>query len=305
MSSVKKNARGQGQRNPYVQAYLVLYNLVQFVGWLRIAVGVVLFMVQGTGARRLHYMFIETLLERVRPIVAAIAPHSYSEYPSVVGTVLRRASLMHAYLGPLILIFQTLQALEFFHALFGFVKTSPLVTLVQVTSRLVVLWAVVEPYPAAAKSPVFALMAAAWAYSEVARYPFYVNELLESQSYMALWPRYSFFVLLYPIGATCEMLLIWSTLPDTAAWPWVDATGWSTRDLLLLAALPLYIPGLIYLYTRMLAARRRVLGDDFVGTKARTALEEKRAAYLARFRKLNEKKFQEQEDREINASLQE
>ena len=58
-------------------------------------------------------------------------------------------------------------------------------------------------------------------------------------------------------------------------------SAWSLRDLFFLAVIPLYGPGLIMLYSRLLASRRKVLGNDFIGSKGR---EEMRKIHEAKLR---------------------
>ena len=265
-----------------VRAYLVTYNLVCFLGWLRILIGIIQFMVQGSQSRPIMYNWSLELLERVRPLMVTIAPPSYRDWPFPVNVVLQRASGMHAYVGSAVLVMQSTAVLEVVHALLGWVKANPMVVAMQVASRVLILWFVSEQYQAAATSPFYALMVFAWSLSEVARYPFYVNQLLDSQSYMALWARYSMFTVLFPLGVLGEVQLIWASLPTHQPWPWVDPRGWSLRDLTFLAVLPTYAPGLYILYTGLLATRRKVLGNDFLGTKARDELRRRQAEHFAK-----------------------
>ena len=250
-----------------VRYYLVAYNLVSFAGWLRILLALVIFIVQGKHSFRPLPAAIDNLLQYVRPVVAAVAPPAFSDVPEPFGTILRRATMIHGQIGSLVLVFQSLAVLEILHAVVGWVPANPFVVAVQVFSRVSVLWYVAEAYPAAAKSPYYALMVFAWSFSEVARYPFYVNQLLDTQSYIALWNRYTWFLVLYPLGVLGEIRVILASLP--AQWPWVSADGWTPRDLFFLALLPLYIPDLFMLYTRLLAQRRKVLGSNFAGSKGR------------------------------------
>lgn len=297
------NAKTQAPpQKSFLTFYLVVYNLFQFVGWMRISIGVVLYLVQGSSARRMVFASLAKFVQQYTPDRIASPAVSFAKHHPLVATLLTRMSETHAYIGPLVLVFQSLALLEVVHAALGWVKSNPLVVLIQIGSRLAVLWGVAETYEAAATSPYYTVMVFAWALSEVGRYPFYVNQLLDSPSYLALWMRYSLFIVLYPLGVLGEMQLIWASLPHDRAWPWVDAAGWSVRDLVFLAVLPLYIPGLFFLYTRLLASRRKVLGDDLVGSKGRIAVQQKRDAYLARFRRLNDKNVQAQEDAEINQS---
>lgn len=282
--------------------YLVVYNLLSFVGWLRVFIGVVLYMVHGSAARSMVYDSVREFVHKYTPQAIASPSLSFAQHHPYFATVLQRMTEVHDYIGPLVVLVQSLAVLEVVHSAFGWVKTNPLVTAVQVASRLIIVWGVSEQYRAAATSPYYAVMVFAWSLSEVARYPFYVNQLLGSPSYMALWARYSFFIVLYPMGVLGEMQLIWASLPHHLAWPWVDATGWSVRDLVFLALLPVYIPGLFYLYTRLLASRRKVLGSDFAGSKGKAAVKQHRDEYLGRFRKLHDKNAVAAEEKEINAS---
>lgn len=271
-----------------VKAYLVAYNLVSFMLWLRIACGIVLYMVNGESSRQVTFSWVRALTTSVFTDKVTSAAPIFTKYPAAAQVILQRAATMYDYIGPMVTFVQSLAVLEVVHAALGWVKSNVLVTGVQVASRIIVAWLIAEKYEASAHSPFYALMVLAWSLSEVARYPFYVNQILESPSYMATWARYSFFVVLYPLGVLGEMSLIWASLP-TDQMPWQDMSGWSVRDLAFLALLPVYIPGLFMLYTRLLASRRKVLGNDFAGTKARRAIEEHQKAKFGKTRRLHEK----------------
>ncbi|WFD36017.1 very-long-chain (3R)-3-hydroxyacyl-CoA dehydratase [Malassezia cuniculi] len=268
-----------------VRFYLVAYNLLNFAGWLRIFIAVIIFMVRGQPSFKPLHSAIEGLLENFRPVIAAIAPPAFYNVSEPIATILRRATLMHGHIGSLVLVFQSLAILEVVHALIGWVAANPVIVAIQVFSRLAVLWAVVEKYTAAAHSPYYALLIFAWSFSEIARYPFYVNQLMDSPSYMALWGRYTWFIVLYPIGVLSEIKLILLTLPFNGQWPWVDSTGWTNRDWFFLCLIPLYVPGLFILYTRLLAQRSKVLGNDFVGSKAVEAMRKREQEFNARLRR--------------------
>ncbi|WFD42551.1 very-long-chain (3R)-3-hydroxyacyl-CoA dehydratase [Malassezia psittaci] len=283
--------------------YLVVYNLLQFVGWLRIFIGLNLYLLHGSSARKMVLDSVKDFVTKYTPEVIASSSVSFAQHHPYIQVVLDRMSSVHEYIGPLVVIFQSLAVLEVVHAAFGWVKASPVVVAIQVASRLIVLWLVTEKYHSAATSPYYAVMVFAWSLSEVARYPFYVTQVLNTYSYMSMWMRYSFFIVLYPMGVLGEMQSIWATLPHDLPWPWVDASGWSMRDLAFLFLLPVYVPGLFYLYTRLLASRRKVLGNDFVGSKGKAFVKKHRDEYLARFNKLNDKSHAALEEKEINASM--
>ena len=156
--------------------------------------------------------------------------------------MLKRASSLHDYVAPLLLFTQSLAVLEVVHVAIGIVKSNLVLTTVQVILSLLNVWLVSVKYAASAYWTFYATLVLAWSLSEVARYPFYVNQLLNTPSFMALWARYSFFIVLYPIGVMSEVMLIWNSLPHDAPWPWQDASAWSLRDLVFLGTLVRYPP---------------------------------------------------------------
>lgn len=161
---------------------------------------------------------------------------------------------------------QTLAVMEVLHAATGLVPSAVGTTIVQVASRLVVLWAVVAAVPAAQTSPFFALMASSWAAVEVPRYAYLGARVLGVELAPLKWARYSLFAVLYPSGITGEVGSI------VAALPFFDASGALSVALpnaanfvyshafALRAVLALvYPPGSWLMYTHMLAQRRKNL----------------------------------------------
>ena len=59
-------------------------------------------------------------------------------------------------------------------------------------------------------------MVLAWSVTEVIRYSTYATNLLGFQPYVLLWLRYSLFWVLYPIGASSEAFVNYSTFPSTS-----------------------------------------------------------------------------------------
>ena len=264
-----------------VKFYLLFYNLLSFALWLRVFLGSVLYLCRGASARKIMSPWLANSIKTYLPAMVSAQSPDYTSMSPIVAELLSRASTLHDHIAPLVVVTQSLAVFEFIHAALGLVKSNPFITAIQVLSRLIVVWLVSEKYESAAHSPYYATLILAWSLSEVGRYPFYVNQLLNSPSFMALWARYSFFVILYPLGVFSELQLIFASLPHNAPWPWVDMSAWSLRDLFFLAVIPLYGPGLIMLYSRLLASRRKVLGNDFIGSKGR---EEMRKIHEAKLR---------------------
>jgi very-long-chain (3R)-3-hydroxyacyl-CoA dehydratase len=112
-------------------------------------------------------------------------------------------------------IAQSLALLEIVHAVTGWVRSPVGSTAAQVASRILVVvlffafnadehlrWTIIGFY----------VVSFAWTITELVRYSFYFLGLLESQPRWLLWMRYSFFILLYPIGVSGEWMIILSPL---------------------------------------------------------------------------------------------
>lgn len=87
---------------------------------------------------------------------------------------------------------QTLACLEILHAAVGIVRAPLLTTAMQVASRLLLVWGVVNNFPnSTATSPVYSTMLVAWSVTEVIRYSFFAMNLSTGSVPKALmWLRY-------------------------------------------------------------------------------------------------------------------
>lgn len=139
----------------------------------------------------------------------------------------------------------------------------------QVASRILLVWVVLEMYPqivvttnvygrqeAGSTTGPIALsgMILAWGITEIIRYGFFVWKAAISERVprALTWLRYSTFFVLYPTGITSECLLIWLALAPAAK----QGRG---IDLLLKVVLFIYVPGSYVLYTHMMAQRRKIM----------------------------------------------
>lgn len=114
---------------------------------------------------------------------------------------------------------QGMAILEIVHAVLKWVKSPVGSTAAQVASRLLVLvvidYLVLYAGIDAAQnfgSDVFAfgfkLITFAWTVTELIRYSFYFFTLFDKQPSALLWMRYSFFIVLYPLGVTGEWVIL-------------------------------------------------------------------------------------------------
>ncbi len=104
----------------------------------------------------------------------------------------------------------------------------------QVCSRLLLVWLVVNPYPQeTSTSPFYSTMLVAWSATEVIRYSYFVLNLRGWVPGFVTWLRYNAFYVMYPLGIGSECWLIWLASGVAPAW-----YGWA-----LWAILGAYVPG--------------------------------------------------------------
>lgn len=113
--------------------------------------------------------------------------------------------------------FQTIQLIEVLHAAIRFVPSSPVTTFIQILSRLVLVWGVLVPIPAARSSLGVPLLLVAWSIAECTRYFYYGFHLYDSAPHLATWLRYTLFIVLYPMGVSGELLTTYAALPTISA----------------------------------------------------------------------------------------
>lgn len=91
----------------------------------------------------------------------------------------------------------------------GVVRAPLLTTLMQVASRFLLVWAIVDVFPFLALSPFYSSMLIAWSVTEIIRYSFFALSLSGFQPKFLTWLRYNTFFVLYPVGIFSECALIW------------------------------------------------------------------------------------------------
>ncbi|RNF02841.1 protein tyrosine phosphatase [Trypanosoma conorhini] len=170
-------------------------------------------------------------------------------------------------IAKLLVFFQGGAVMEVLHAILGLVRAPIPTTVMQVSSRLVVLFGALQIGPTEARSsPCFTQMVVAWSLSEVIRYAYYATNLLDVKSKPLTWLRYSAFTLLYPVGITGEIGCFYRALPYIKAnKPWSmelpNRYNWtfSWYNTVWFILLGLYPYGSYVMYTYMLQQRRKVL----------------------------------------------
>jgi very-long-chain (3R)-3-hydroxyacyl-CoA dehydratase len=99
----------------------------------------------------------------------------------------------------------------------GVVRAPILTTGMQVASRLLLVWPVVNVFPSLATSPAYSSMLVAWSVTEVIRYSFFVLSLSGFQPAFATWLRYNTFFVLYPMGISSECFMIYKAIEPARA----------------------------------------------------------------------------------------
>ena len=118
----------------------------------------------------------------------------------------------------LLSIFQFSAVLEILHVALKWIKSPFVTTTIQVCSRLFIM-ALIDllyfQYPELLTGfpglTGLHCLIIAWGVTEVVRYLFYFTGLLGKEIPVLLWMRYSFFLVLYPLGVTGEFLIMAAT----------------------------------------------------------------------------------------------
>lgn len=108
----------------------------------------------------------------------------------------------------LLMWFQTIQLFEVVHCMIGFVKSSAFQTLMQIISRIIIVWFALVPFPETRQTIGLDMILWAWPIAETTRYIYYALNLMKLNLYIVTWARYTFFIVLYPLGVSGEFLIL-------------------------------------------------------------------------------------------------
>eukprot|EP00286_Rhodomonas_abbreviata_P003507 CAMPEP_0181344778 /NCGR_PEP_ID=MMETSP1101-20121128/32378_1 /TAXON_ID=46948 /ORGANISM="Rhodomonas abbreviata, Strain Caron Lab Isolate" /LENGTH=236 /DNA_ID=CAMNT_0023456651 /DNA_START=15 /DNA_END=725 /DNA_ORIENTATION=+ len=185
--------------------------------------------------------------------------------------------------NPALKVVQTAACLEVLHSIVGLVKSPWQTALMQVFSRVWVVWAVMNVAPDAQTSVFTALTCASWGLVEVPRYLFYALNLLDAVPYPIFWLRYSLFAVLYPTGISGELGCMYNAAVHLKGpGEWTDFQGILAQpqgDVLLLGLILFvvvtYIPGSPKMYGHMVKTRKKQFDLHKNGGKADKAQKKK------------------------------
>lgn len=261
---------------PLVKYYLVAYNVLSTLGWATVLIFTIIHVFDLDGASSsIPGSKPETATSVLHRFVSSFAPTKYVKYitnasleaqlhPALIP-LYRRSTTTYVRVGSLTAFVQSFALLEVVHVLLGWVRSPLQTTAMQVASRLFLVWGIVEPFEASRSNPLYTSMVFAWSATETIRYPFYACSLLGLEPYPLLYLRYTTFYLLYPLGASSEAFIIYSTLPKSSPIPslqsWMQGM-WNLTDYIRGVLFCIWWPGLYVMYTYMIKQRRKVLGSS-------------------------------------------
>jgi very-long-chain (3R)-3-hydroxyacyl-CoA dehydratase len=133
----------------------------------------------------------------------------------------------------------------------GIVRAPIGTTLMQVSSRLLLVWGIVNNFPFVARNAGYSSMLFAWGVTEVVRYGFFVFTLSGYSPGILSWLRYNTFLVLYPLGAGSEAWLVY--LATGPAKKIRQEYAWVLQLILFI-----YIPGLYSPNLKKTTNRRQV-----------------------------------------------
>lgn len=199
--------------------YLILYNVAQFLGW---TVFFVLFVMNYASTQDIKTTYDNTFY--------------------------------------ILQIFQYAALLEIVHIILRLVRSPLFTTFVQVMSRVIIVFVLYKIK--SSLSIGYVLLSLAWSSTEMVRYTYYYLSLIKHNyinsfelPYLLVWCRYSFFIVLYPIGVSGELITLWNSTKELKNYTY----GQYSLAHLVYFAFVLYVPGLFMLYTYMLKQRKSTL----------------------------------------------
>jgi len=150
--------------------------------------------------------------------------------------------------------------LEIIHSILKLTPSPFFSTFLQIFSRVGIVY--ILQHFNYSRSIGYILLSFAWSITEIIRYPYYLLNILKKEykkenliPYWLTWCRYSFFILLYPLGVTGEILTVYYSKKNLKK---IKFFGTRMENITYIIYI-IYIPGIIFLYSYMLKQRNKVL----------------------------------------------
>ncbi|KAI3355333.1 hypothetical protein L3Q82_018187 [Scortum barcoo] len=241
----KENNNKKRTKSALATAWLTFYNIAMTAGWLVLAMAMIRFYIQ-KGTHKGLYRSIARTLKFFQTFALVEVGHC-------------------AIAVNCCFLFSCSAA--------GIVRTSVIVTGVQVCSRIFMVWFITNSIRQIQSEESVILFLVVWTMTEITRYSYYTFNLLHHLPYFIKWARYNLFIVLYPLGVIGELMTIYAALP------FVRRTGMYSMRLpniynvsfdyyyCLIIVMLSYIPLFPQLYFHMLRQRRRVLHGEVIVEK--------------------------------------
>ena len=153
--------------------------------------------------------------------------------------------------------------LETIHAILGIVKTSVLPTILQMLIRTSTVFLL--QFVPTALSYGYLIIYFAWSLVEIVRYLYYTLNLIKKDfgnfnvPYIFIWCRYTFSVMLYPIGFVGEFLTFWNARKHFNKYIlWENNAFNISRGIFFYPIYILFIPGFYFMYGHLISQRKKV-----------------------------------------------
>ncbi|KAJ7287596.1 PTPLA-domain-containing protein [Mycena rebaudengoi] len=254
----------------FVKYYLLAYNVLSALGWsyILILTLVNLFNADGSSSKIRTATSAPSTFSRIlstmpffKSPAPAISLAVESRLPTYLQPLFRRSMTTYTRVGSTVAIVQSFALLEVFHVLLGWVRSPLQTTVMQVSSRLWIVWGIAQQFDVARTSPLYTSTVLAWSITEIVRYSFYATNLLGYEPPILLYLRYTLFYVLYPVGAGSEAFLIYGTLPFSTSIPTLKSlSGWTAPEYARAGLFLIWWPALYQMYTHMMSQRRKVIG---------------------------------------------
>ncbi|XP_011640369.1 very-long-chain (3R)-3-hydroxyacyl-CoA dehydratase [Pogonomyrmex barbatus] len=223
------------RKEDFAKVYLVIYNLCQFVGFIYVlAVMAVRYSRDGPDFMKETYLAVGTPVKFV----------------------------------------QLLQFLEVMHSMFGYTKSSTLVSFLQTGGRTFILFLMIDAEPRMQTKPVVFYLFLIWGTVEIVRYPYYITQLLNIKISFLTWLRYTIWIFLYPLGFVCEGIVMLRNIPYfeetqkfTVSLPNIYNFTLHFPSVIRIYLLFLLLPGIYTVMSHMNQLRSRKLGKSTIKRK--------------------------------------
>lgn len=286
-----KNSPTVKRSLPSMNYYLILYNTLSCLGWGYVLVMTCLHLANvplpeilspvSEGPSPVSFQaLIQSIREPVEGLLKGakilLDPSAKTlitaMIPPQLWHIYTRMTTTYGIVGPVVAIVQTAAALEIVHTLSGLVKSPLLTAVIQVYSRLFLVWAISMKHEQSRHNALYSTMILAWSTTEVIRYAFYTLSLARGKvPGFLVYLRYTTFYILYPIGASSEALLILSSLPTANPLQGLRDGSWNTWDYFRGVMFIVWWPGLLVMMSHMMRQRRKVFGRGTGGKKLKSS----------------------------------